>query len=159
MKEVKITAKLIGRIQGEPSIAEGGPLKIQPKNKDLLLNALKSYGGEDVSVTISDIGDSWSDRMNRLFHALIRLTMDAGAGQYWNMIRRAPESFDEYKEWIKTQYGGAEVKIVGDLCWIESWTKFSKKRAIQTIDNLLQYLLSQGVDVDNEKTEAEELKE
>jgi hypothetical protein len=159
MKEVKITAKLVGRTKEEPSIAEGGPLKIQPKNVDLLINALKTYKGEEVSVTISDVGDTWTDRMNRLLHALIRLTMDAGAGQYWSMIRRAPETFDEYKEWIKTQFGGAEVKIVGDLCWIESWTKFSKKRAIQTIDNLLQYLLSQGVDVDNEKTEAESLKE
>lgn len=157
--DVKFRGTLIKRYPEEPSILHGGWLKIQPSNDDythLLINKLADYKGEEIQVELSD-GDSWTDRMNKLFHAIVRKVVSSGQCSYWNILGRDPQSFDEVKDWVKVQFGGAKVDIVGAWCHIESWTKFSKRRAIDTIDKLLLWCMEQGIDIDAEKLEHESL--
>jgi hypothetical protein len=157
--DVKFRGILIKRSPEDPSILHGGWLKIKPSNPDyaqLLINKLTEYKGEELQVELSE-GDSWTDRMNKLFHALVRKAVASGQCSYWNLLGRAPASFDEVKDWIKVQFGGAKVEIVGVWCHIESWTAFNKKRALQTLDNLLLWFMEQGIDIDAEKLEHESL--
>ena len=160
MDDVKIIATIVPRTQGEPSVLNGGLLKVLPTDTDyatLLTNKLKGYDGRKLEVTFCD-PESWTIRMNDLFHALVRKLMKSGQLSYWDKIRRAPANFEEVKAWVKIELGGAEVRQVGDLSWIESWTNFSKKRALQTIDSVLNYCMEVGIDIDQEKLESMELK-
>lgn len=159
MTDLKFRAEIEPRKENEPSILNGGCLKIVPATKEyaqLIVAKLTGYDGRELQIEITD-GDSWSDRMNNLFHALIRKIVSSGATNYWSKIGRAPESFEEVKTWIKIELGGAKVETIGQLTWIESWTKFSKRRAIQTIDNVLNYCMENGVDIDAEKLERDSL--
>lgn len=155
--DVKFRATLLQRANGESPLIHGGFIKVLPASTEyaqLLANALKNYKWEELQVELSD-GDSWSDRMNNLLHAIIRKCI--GHCSYWNLLGRDPQSFDEVKDWVKVQFGGAKVEIVGAWCHIESWTKFSKRRAIDTIDKLLLWCMEQGIDIDAEKLEHESL--
>jgi hypothetical protein len=157
--DTKFRAVLVKKSHDEPSITAGGLLKIKPASPEyatLLVNELKKYKGEEVQVEIKD-GDTWSERMNKLFHALVRKVVSSGQCSYWNLLGRDPQSFDEVKDYIKVQFGGAKVEIVGAWCHIESWTNFSKRRSIDTIDKLLLWCMEQGIDIDSEKLEHESL--
>ena len=159
MDDFKIRATIEKREPSEPSIIHDGVLKIKPSSYDyakLLIAKLGGYKGGEVQIEISD-GDYWSDRMNNLFHALVRKIVSSGITNYWDKIGRAPETFEEVKSWIKIELGGAKIETIGSLTWIESWTKFSKRRAMQTIDNVLNYCMEQGIDIDAEKLEHENL--
>ena len=161
MDDLKFRAKIAHRRKDEPSILEGGLLKIQFADHtyaQLMASKLKGYDGRVLQFEVSD-GDSWSDRMNALFHTLVRKIISAGATNYWSKIGRAPETFEEVKSWIKIELGGAKIETVGQLTWIESWTKFSKKRAMQTIDNVIHYCIENSVDIDAEKLEDDSLGE
>ena len=156
--DVTFRAEIVKRTRDEPSITGGGylKLKLSQDNAQILLNKMKSYDGRELKVTMSD-SDNWTDSMNRLFHALIRDIMAHDAVQYWQLLGRAPSGFDEIKAWCKVQFGGAEVKIVGNLSFIKSWKDFGKKQALQTIDNLLLYMSDKGIDIDSHKLEADSL--
>ena len=159
MDDFKIRATIEKREPSEPSIIHDGVLKIKPVSTEyakLLISKLSEYDGRELQIDISD-GDSWSDRMNNLFHAIVRKIVSSGITNYWDKIGRAPETFEEVKSWIKIELGGAKIETIGSLTWIESWTKFSKKRAMQTIDNVLNYCMDQGIDIDAEKLEHENL--
>jgi hypothetical protein len=157
MKKIDCKAVIAPRQDGEPSILEGGALKIQPSDPRGLIEPLKTYTGEKVRVVIQD-ADTWTDRMNKLFHALIRKIHVAGAVNYWSKLQKAPESFEETKAYIKVTLCGAELKQVGELTWIESWKDFSKRRAIKAIDNVIDYCYKMDVDIDEEKIEADDLR-
>lgn len=160
MNEIQFRATLKKRREDEPSVKDGGPISLQPVNHDyglLVFNALKSYNGEEVSIEIKD-GDSWTERMNRLFHALVRKMMLSGCMSYWQRLGRAPETFEEVKAFCKIELGGAEVRQVGQLTWVESWKEFSKKRASETIDRTIYWCIEQGIDIDSEKLEFDNLR-
>ena len=164
---VKIMTTIAERETGTTPLTDGGPIRLQPTTngmRQLLLNELaKEYNklGRDALSTEYQLilrdGDTWTDRMNRLFHALIRDILNAGATQYWSIIQRAPDDFGSCKNWVKVQFGDAEIKTDGMLAWVESWTDFNKKRACQTIDNVLQYMSEQGIDIDAHMTELKSL--
>ena len=159
MDDFKIRATIEKREPSEPSIIHDGVLKIKPSSYDyakLLIAKLGGYKGGEVQIEISD-GDYWSDRMNNLFHALVRKIVVSGASSYWSKIGRAPETFEEVKAFVKIELGGAKVESIGSLTWIESWTKFSKRRAMQTIDSVINWCMENGIDIDAEKLEHENL--
>lgn len=160
MNDIKLKGYIVKRAEGEPSILNGGFLKIDPASQDYAqdaLNKLKGYDGRKLDILITD-EQSWSSRMNRLFHALIHKIHKEGAVQYWSKIGRAPETFEEVKTWVKVTLCGAKVEQVGEMVWVESWKNFSKKRALQSIDNVLQYCMDVGVDIDSDRIEYEYLK-
>lgn len=149
MNDVKVRAKVHPR-GSEPSILNGGLLKLELASHDYavhLSNKLKGYDGRVLEVTFSD-AESWTNRMNRLFHALVRDIVKSGLTDYWEPMKRAPASFEEVKAFCKIEFGEARVEKVGELTWIQSWTTFNKKQALLCIDNMIDWCLNKGVDID-----------
>ena len=154
-------AKIQKKLPGEAPFSESGLLKFQftsPEYVTLALRELKQYKGEELNI-IATSEERWTDKVNRLFHGIVRDIVANDAVQYWQLLGRAPIGFDETKEWCKVTFGGAEVKIVGSLSFIKSWKEFGKKQACQTIDNMIKYCMDQGLDIDSHKLEADGLKE
>jgi len=161
MDDIKIRGYIVKRSKDEQSILNGGLLKVDPASDEyaqLAANKLKGYDGRELQIHITD-EQSWSNRMNRLFHALIHKIQQSGGAPYWSKMGRAPETFEEVKTFVKVELGAAKIEQVGDMTWVESWTNFSKKRAIQTIDTVLQWCMDVGIDIDQEKLESNSLKE
>jgi len=161
MDDIKFRGTLVPKGGGELGIKDGGLLRIVPAGPDyanVLHHKLRAYKGQELEITLSE-ESHWSDKMNDLFHALIRKVIASGKTNYWDKLGRAPETFEEVKTWVKVELGGAKVKDMGELTWIESWTNFSKKRALQTIENLLNWCIRVGIDIDIEKLESNSLKE
>ena len=161
MDDIKIRGYIVKRSKDEQSILNGGLLKVDPASDEyaqLAANKLKGYDGRELQIHITD-EQSWSNRMNRLFHALIHKIQQSGQAPYWSKMGRAPETFEEVKTFVKVELGAAKVEQVGEMTWVESWTNFSKKRAIQTIDTVLQWCMDLGIDIDQEKLEGDSLKE
>lgn len=160
MDSISFQANLVPRTKDEPSIMKGGVLKIRPtslQTAEMMAPFLKAFAGGVVTVKIED-GTKWSNRMNRLFHALVKKAMQSGQCSYWDKMGRAPETFEEVKTWIKVDLCGAEVKQVGEMVWVESWTNFNKSRAIQSIDSVLKWMSEVGVSADLEYAELNELR-
>src|SRR6056297_2137394 len=161
MDDLKIRGYIVKRSKNEQSVLRGGFLKIDPASDEyaqLIINKLKDYDGRELEITICD-HQSWSARMNRLFHALVHKIQKSGQASYLSKMGRAPETFEEVKTFVKVELGAAKVEQVGEMTWVESWTNFSKKRAMQTIDNVLQWCMDVGIDIDQEKLEGDSLKE
>ena len=160
MDDLKFKGYIVKRAKGEPSILNGGFLKIDPASADYAqdaLNKLKNYDGRELDIMFTD-EQGWTNSMNRLFHALIRKLRDSGLIDYWDLRGRSPETFSEIKDWVKVELGYAEVNIVGRYMHIQSWKEFSKKKACNTIDNVINWMLDKGINVDSEKLEYQDLK-
>jgi hypothetical protein len=112
--------------------------------------------GEDVLVEIRD-GSTYTSKMNRLFHVLIRDLQRYGVAPYWGMLEREPRTFEEIKTWAKVELGGAHVERVGKLTWVQSWSEFTKEQALQTIDSVINWLIDSGCHIDNRIIERNEL--
>src|SRR6056297_1133151 len=161
MDDIKIRGYIVKRSKDEQSILNGGLLKVDPASDEyaqLAANKLKGYDGRELQIHITD-EQSWTNRANRLFHGLLRKIVHSGQTDFWELMGRAPDSFEEVRDWALVEMGGAEVHIVGKYMHIESWTNFSKKRACKTIDNLLNWMGMKGIEIDAEKLEGDSLKE
>ena len=160
MDDIKLKGYIVKRAKDEPSILKGGLLKFDPASQDYAqdaINKLKNYDGRKLDILITD-EQSWTNRMNSLYHALIHRIHKAGAVNYWYKMGRAPETFEECKTWVKVTLCGAKVEQVGEMVWVESWKNFSKKRALQAIENVLQYCMDVGVDIDSDRLEYQDLR-
>jgi hypothetical protein len=161
MDDIKIKGYIVKRREEEPSVLRGGFIKIDPSKDEYaqhFVNKMQGYDGRELEITISD-SNSYTARMNRLFHALVHKVHQSGQCSYWNLMGRAPETFSEVKNWIKIELGGAEFKKIGDYAEIQSWTTFSKKKASQCIDSVINWCMEVGIDIDEEKLESNSLKE
>jgi hypothetical protein len=158
MEPIKIRGHLLKRRDYEQPILAGGYLKIQPKTIDIdaaLISHSAAYlAGRELSITI-DIDEKYTDAMRALFHVLVRKIKNEGAAQFWDLMGRAPESFEEVKDWCKIEMsdGMVEPHRVGEYMHIPSFTTLNKKTVGHLIDNMLQYCMEMGVSVDSEKAE------
>lgn len=158
MKSVEFTADVVKRSPSEPPFTQTGVLRLAIRNglASTIAPFLQAVDGK-VSVKLEP-ADTWTSQMNRLFHALVKEIMLSGCCSYWDMIGRVPVSFEEVRTWVKIDLCGAEVKRVGEMVWVESWTKFSKTRALQAIDNVLKWCDEVGIDTDQHHKELRGIK-
>jgi len=105
-----------------------------------------------------------TERQNRLFHKLLFLYYNSGAYSY------PAKTVDDLKDWVKAKLGaGAEsyvyintegkkrksktlpndvMEFNGEkYIWqkLLSWSKYTKKQRMETIDNLVQEMITAGV--------------
>ena len=153
MKSVEFTADVVKRSPSEPPFTETGVLRLAIRNglASTIAPFLQAVEGK-VSVKLEP-ADTWSSQMNRLFHALINEIVNSGCCSYWDEIGREPIGFKEVKTWVKIDLCGANVEKVGSMTWVESWTNFSKDRALQAIDNVLKWCDEVGIDTDRHHKE------
>jgi hypothetical protein len=155
MEDFKIQAVIV---KGTPPLSKGGNLnlKLTSHYVDLITNKLRGYKGGILQVFFSD-AESWTEKMNNLFHALVRDIQKSGQAPYWNRIHRPPQTFEEVKAWVKIELGGAEVKHIGELTWIQSWTAFNKPMALSCINSTIDYCLEVGIEIDSRILERDSL--
>ena len=158
--DVRFIGRILPRERGQDGIGQG-VLRIMIDNKESRLDvagALKDYKHDALEIHLSDDSD-WTSRMNRLFHGLVRHISTAGQVQYWEPLGRAPANFDEVKAWVKVVFAGAKIEKMGEFTWIESWSNFKRRRALQAIDSVLNYCSEVGLGADEYYIERNALRE
>lgn len=149
-------------VTGKPKLSDGGALQIVPNTKTVpfILNELRNYKGGEVTCIVSDDIEPWSNQMNDLFEGLVRKWFLSGDLDFWELMRCAPQTFDEVRMYCKIVFLECKHKFMFDNRQVEvqSITTLGKKKFSAGIDALMNHLIMKGINIDQEKTDYESLK-
>lgn len=142
--------------------------------KTLAEKNLSGHEKECVFITLENEAKYKTDLQNKLFHKLIDIYFESGQFDFSSLFSRPPESKAELKIDIKARHGdgaklienrgallnlkpGAFIEVFKSVFYLMSWSEYTKTQARLTLDNLMNEMLTKGINIDNEKTMFEEI--